>query len=71
MDIVFDPPGSGMFTEVYLYEEQMEADLHAIVSRHIALHDRTNQLDSIWSTLIRRPFPIVHLPDPMWTQSES
>lgn len=33
MDIVFDPPGSGMFSEVYLYEEQMEADLHAIV-RH-------------------------------------
>jgi len=32
MDIVFDPPGSGMFTEVYLYEEQMEADLHAIAS---------------------------------------
>jgi mitogen-activated protein kinase 7 len=31
MDIVFDPPGSGMFSEVYLYEEQMEADLHAIV----------------------------------------
>ncbi len=31
MDIVFDPPGSGMFTEVYLYEELMEADLHAIV----------------------------------------
>lgn len=33
MDIVFDPPGSGMFNEVYLYEELMEADLHAIVSR--------------------------------------
>jgi len=33
MDIVFDPPGSGMFSEVYLYEELMEADLHAIVSR--------------------------------------
>jgi len=32
MDIVFDPPGSGMFNEVYLYEELMEADLHAIVS---------------------------------------
>jgi hypothetical protein len=32
MDIVFDPPGSGLFTEVYLYEELMEADLHAIVS---------------------------------------
>ena len=32
MDIIFDPPGSGLFTEVYLYEELMEADLHAIVS---------------------------------------
>lgn len=32
MDIVFDPPGSGQFREVYLYEELMEADLHAIVS---------------------------------------
>lgn len=32
MDVVFDPPGSGMFSEVYLYEELMEADLHAIVS---------------------------------------
>lgn len=31
MDVVFDPPGSGLFTEVYLYEELMEADLHAIV----------------------------------------
>ena len=31
MDIVFDPPGSAMFQEVYLYEELMEADLHAIV----------------------------------------
>ena len=39
MDIVFDPPGSGLFSEVYLYEELMEADLHAIVSaipRHAA-----------------------------------
>jgi mitogen-activated protein kinase 7 len=32
MDIVYDPPGSGLFSEVYLYEELMEADLHAIVS---------------------------------------
>ena len=31
MDIVFDPPNSGLFSEVYLYEELMEADLHAIV----------------------------------------
>jgi mitogen-activated protein kinase 7 len=35
MDIVFDPPGSGMFSEVYLYEELMEADLHAIVSGRV------------------------------------
>ena len=32
MDIIFDPPGSQVFSEVYLYEELMEADLHAIVS---------------------------------------
>jgi hypothetical protein len=30
MDIVFGPDGN--FDEVYLYEELMEADLHAIVS---------------------------------------
>jgi len=29
MDIVFQPNGN--FDEVYLYEELMEADLHAIV----------------------------------------
>lgn len=33
MDIVPDPPGTWNFNEVYLYEELMEADLHAIVSR--------------------------------------
>ena len=38
MDIVFDPPKSGLFSEVYLYEELMEADLHAIVSE--ALQNR-------------------------------
>jgi hypothetical protein len=31
MDIVPDPPGTWNFNEVYLYEELMEADLHAIV----------------------------------------
>jgi hypothetical protein len=31
MDIVFGPDGN--FDEVYLYEELMEADLHAIVRR--------------------------------------
>ncbi|GFZ46933.1 mitogen-activated protein kinase [Saitozyma sp. JCM 24511] len=39
MDIVFDPPGSGMFTEVYLYEELMEADLHAIIRSGQPLSD--------------------------------
>jgi hypothetical protein len=33
MDIVFGPDGN--FDEVYLYEELMEADLHAIVRRSI------------------------------------
>lgn len=37
MDLVFDPPGSGLFQEVYLYEELMEADLHAIVRTHFSL----------------------------------
>ena len=43
MDIVYDPPGSGLFSEVYLYEELMEADLHAIVSlgRSIAASARS------------------------------
>ena len=35
MDIVPDPPGTWTFNEVYLYEELMEADLHAIVSDRI------------------------------------
>jgi hypothetical protein len=33
MDIVFGPDGN--FDEVYLYEELMEADLHAIVRRTV------------------------------------
>jgi hypothetical protein len=36
MDIVPDPPGTWNFNEVYLYEELMEADLHAIVSSVVA-----------------------------------
>ena len=32
MDIVFGPDGN--FDEVYLYEELMEADLHAIVRQN-------------------------------------
>ncbi|GMK59706.1 hypothetical protein CspeluHIS016_0803120 [Cutaneotrichosporon spelunceum] len=39
MDIVFDPPGSGLFNEVYLYEELMEADLHAIIRSGQPLSD--------------------------------
>lgn len=39
MDIVFDPPGSGLFSEVYLYEELMEADLHAIIRSGQPLSD--------------------------------
>ncbi|KAL7422054.1 mitogen activated protein kinase 2 [Cryptotrichosporon argae] len=39
MDIVFDPPGSGQFNEVYLYEELMEADLHAIIRSGQPLSD--------------------------------
>ena len=35
MDIVPDPPGTWNFNEVYLYEELMEADLHAIVRGRI------------------------------------
>jgi hypothetical protein len=35
MDIVFGPDGN--FDEVYLYEELMEADLHAIVRSSILL----------------------------------
>lgn len=51
MDIVFDPPGSGMFNEVYLYEELMEADLHAIVSKvhNCELTSRSGQ-DSLCQT---------------------
>lgn len=39
MDIVYDPPGSGLFSEVYLYEELMEADLHAIIRSGQPLSD--------------------------------
>lgn len=38
MDIVPDPPGTWNFNEVYLYEELMEADLHAIVRALAAGH---------------------------------
>ena len=39
MDIVFGPDGN--FDEVYLYEELMEADLHAIVRRSIIFSPST------------------------------
>ena len=43
MDIVFQP--SGNFDEVYLYEELMEADLHAIVRfNFLLLSDPVNPL---------------------------
>lgn len=37
MDIVFD--ANGKFNEVYLYEELMEADLHAIIRSGQPLSD--------------------------------
>jgi hypothetical protein len=37
MDIVFD--AAGIFNEVYLYEELMEADLHAIIRSGQPLSD--------------------------------
>ncbi|GHJ85471.1 hypothetical protein NliqN6_1873 [Naganishia liquefaciens] len=39
MDIVPDPPGTWNFNEVYLYEELMEADLHAIIRSGQPLSD--------------------------------
>lgn len=39
MDIVPDPPGTWTFNEVYLYEELMEADLHAIIRSGQPLSD--------------------------------
>lgn len=60
MDIVFDPPGSGMFNEVYLYEELMEADLHAIVS-HCPGAALTP--DPLRPAAVGRALPELHLPD--------
>lgn len=39
MDIVPDPPGTWNFNEVYMYEELMEADLHAIIRSGQPLSD--------------------------------
>ena len=67
MDIVFGPDGN--FDEVYLYEELMEADLHAIVrllsspSLSVLSHVRTGISDPLWSTPFRCPLPVIHLPD--------
>jgi hypothetical protein len=44
MDIVFQPTGN--FDEVYLYEELMEADLHAIVSARRCPFDHNSRHQS-------------------------
>ncbi|KAG8837945.1 Mitogen-activated protein kinase [Serendipita sp. 405] len=50
MDIVFEP--NGVFNEVYLYEELMEADLHAIIRSGQPLSDAHFQVTN--SLPIRR-----------------
>ncbi len=73
MDIVFGPDGN--FDEVYLYEELMEADLHAIVrlttilvpSFGADLSDRMHSFfvhsDPFRPTALRRALPVLHLPN--------
>lgn len=73
MDIVPDPPGTWNFNEVYLYEELMEADLHAIVGRWIS--ERSRRLiscttDSFRSAAVGRPLPVVLVSDIMWSEGE-
>lgn len=70
MDIVFDPPGSGQFREVYLYEELMEADLHAIVSTLLLniICKLIAGIDSIWTTSFRRALPIILISNSLWPQ---
>lgn len=70
MDIVFDPPGSGLFSEVYLYEELMEADLHAIVGTQPLLFRAVLTTDPFWSTAIRCALPIIPVSDAVWAQGE-
>ncbi len=81
MDIVPDPPGTWNFNEVYMYEELMEADLHAIVSggsdcgrtllfEKLKAHFQVLLLDSEWSTIIGCSFPIVPVSDAMWIEGE-
>lgn len=66
MDIVFDPPGSGLFTEVYLYEELMEADLHAIVSLTPSFRTiQAETTDPVRTASFGRSLPIVPVPDPL------
>jgi len=65
MDIVFQP--SGNFDEVYLYEELMEADLHAIVCpiirlRHIK-YNLSGFSDPIRTTAHGRPLPVLLVPN--------
>ena len=68
MDIVFQP--SGNFDEVYLYEELMEADLHAIVS-FILLKTSSKFLssaDPIRTATHGCPFPIFPLSNSLRTE---
>jgi hypothetical protein len=70
MDIVFDPPGSGVFSEVYLYEELMEADLHAIVSWDMHdSHELAHIPDPFKSTALGRTLPIIPLSNPLRAKS--
>ena len=53
MDIVPDPPGTWTFNEVYLYEELMEADLHAIVSNRVHVCTAVRRADFWKSTSVQ------------------
>lgn len=70
MDIVFDPPGSGQFREVYLYEELMEADLHAIVSFLLlgTICKLIARIDSFRTASFGRTLPIIFIPNSLWSQ---
>lgn len=52
----------------------MEADLHAIVRPSLLTLNLTqivSNTDQVRSTAVGRTFPVVHLSDPLWSQSES
>ena len=73
MDIVFRPDGN--FDEVYLYEELMEADLHAIVRcfypsvvGHALTRTLSRPADPLAAAAVRRSLPVFHLPDALWPQ---